>query len=349
MRVAASALVGLALLASSGCRKKQLQVASETGADDYGLSAVTQAASEMAATPDSPAAYRKMALRIEELRPRFDERVADHAELELAFLAIGPLRSQLANPPEAQLAALATTVWPTALRHEPLAGESASAYLGRLCSGPLASECKYIVPEAWPVVMSAKVWRRMKLRAREAYGDCAGCLRDPSYAGVLEDYDRHDTDWQRRATLLGDQVEPGFWPRAGEHAAPWSGAPLLELGVDTVSLAGVSLADDEWRQELKRRRGTERVLGIHLRPRLEVRILRSALRDAARAGWSEVALQVRHPSYPFSLLEYRLSLKPRGPRSMIRDVDTVQILVQSLDVAAGRLAAREGRPALLGL
>src|SRR5690606_368714 len=168
-----------------------------------------------------------------------------------------------------------------------------TTYLERVCSGELAGECKYVVPEAWPTVMSAKVWRRMEDRARAALGRCDLCDRDPSYARVIDDYERYDTQAQARVRELGDQAPPGFWPRAGEHAAPWSGAPLLDLGADTVSLAGEPLADDEWRRLLAERRGKATVLGIHLRPRQETRILRAALRDAARAGWSEVALQVR--------------------------------------------------------
>lgn len=334
--------VALGLLALAACQQKQLAVISDDkDADDFGLADVTAAVAEMARTPDSPPAYRALAVRLAELRPRFNDRVADHAELELAFLSLGPLRAQLAQPPDAALEALATTVWPTALGHEPKPGESPRAYLERMCGGPLAGECKYVVPEAWPVVMSAKVWARMKTRARASYGDCSACQRDPSYDRALEDFDRHDTEQQRRARMVDDRSTPAFWPRAGGNAAPWSDPPLLELGADTVTFVGEALSDVEWRAELRRRRTGDDVLGVHLRPRQEVRTLRAALRDAAAAGYREVALVVRDGTFPYPRMEYRISTRPRGRGLGVRDVDTIQVLVQALDAAAGRLATGE--------
>lgn len=342
-RLAVPLAVGLAAAGLLGCSGKSLEtVDQDEPASDYGQGDLMAAVAEAAKAPTSPQAFRALAVRVEELRPRFNDRVAEIAELQLAFQALGPLTAQLAEPPEAQLAALATTVWPTALRVEPEKGETPRQYLERVCSGPLAGECKYVVPEAWPVVMSAKVWRRLKTRARDAYADCFRCQDDPTYAAALETYDRHDTEWQSRARTYGDRAAPSFWPRAGGHAAPWSGAPLLELGTDTVSLAGEDMGDDEWRRMLRERRGDATVLGVHLRPRQEVRTLRAALADAAAAGWHEVALQVRDGSYPWELREYRLATRRKGAPLQVRDVDSIQVLVQALDVAAGRLASRDG-------
>ena len=141
------------LLVVGACSGKKLEVADDKGApvDDYGHADLLAATAEMAKAPTSPEAYRALATRIQELRPRFNDRVALEAELQLSFLAIGPLRAQLTASPEEQMAKLATTVWPTALAVEPLAAETPRAYLERVCSGTLAGECKYVVPEAWPV------------------------------------------------------------------------------------------------------------------------------------------------------------------------------------------------------
>jgi hypothetical protein len=346
-RSLAMAAIAVALV---GCKGKEFRVIDEDhGADDYGQSDLMRAVSEMAAAPTSPLAYRAMAVRIEEMRYRFNERVTDMAELKLAFLALGPLTAHLVNPPDEQLAALATTVWPTAFRVEPEPQETPRQYLERVCTGPLGGECKYVVPEAWSIVMNAMVWRRMKLRAREAYSRCGLCVQDPSYQGALEAYDRWDTESQARARRLGDRASPQFWPRAGQHAAPWSGAPLLELGDDTVSLAGEPMTDEEWRRLLAERRDGRTLLGVHLRPRQEVRVLRSALVDAARGGWTEVALQVREGTYPWTLREYRLSTRGKSGGVPVRDVDSIQVLIQALDIAAGRLARAGGAPPVLSL
>lgn len=346
MRRAALALV----LGLSACTQDRMEVVDQASrADDYGRADLLAAIAAQAARPTDAAGYRAFAVRVAELRSRFNQGVADLAELELAFLAYGVMAAQLDAPPPAQLAALALTVWPTALRIEPKPGESTVAYLERVCTTELASDCKYVVPEEWPIVLSAMVWRRMKVRARDAYGDCRLCELEPSYIKVLEDYDRHDTAWQARVALLQDRIEPGYWPRAGGNAAPHSGAPLLMLGAETVHLEGAPLQEDEWRRLLAERRAGRTVLGVQLRPRQEVRVLDAALLDAARAGWTELALEVRDGAYPWTLREYRIATQRRGRGLGMRAVDSIQLLVRALDAAAGRLAARDGAPPLIHL
>jgi hypothetical protein len=166
---------------------------------------------------------------------------------------------------------------------------------------------------------------------------------------VLEDYERHDTELQAKVRTLGDRATPSFWPRAGTASAPWSGAPVLELGGDTVTLDGEPMADDEWRRLLAERRAGRTALAVHLRPRQETRVLRAALADAAKAGWTTVALQVRAGAYPFELREYTLATRGRGPAVEVRDVDSIQVLVQALDAAVTRQARRGGAPAPLRL
>jgi hypothetical protein len=339
-RAPAALFLALALAATSaGCKKKQLEVVHDEGSVDYGHADLMAAVSELAASPNDPVEFRKLAARIDELTPMFNQRVADEAEVQLAFLAAGPLAAAMPLSPDEQLAALATTVWPTAFRVAPEAGETPRQYLERVCTGAMAPECKHMVPEAWSVALAAKVWRRMKLRAREVYATCFSCQRDPSYQAVLEVYDRFDPEWQARVALLGDAIEPSFWPRAGATAAPWTSAPLLELGKATVSFRGEELADTEWRGAIVDLRGDHDVLGVHLRPRQESRLLHALMPDAARAGYHELALQVREAGYPYPLREYRLAVS-KNATLPVRDVDSVQVLVQALEARAARDAER---------
>src|SRR5262249_8671564 len=148
-------------------------------------------------TPASPEAYAVLASEIERIRPAFNQGVADLAERYLVFLALEPMAAHLDQPLEQQMNALGLTVWPTALHVDPQQGEAVQAYLERACAGPLATDCKYVVPEAWPIVLGAIVWKRMKTRARDAYSSCSVCTADRTYGELLEKYDQSETRMAR--------------------------------------------------------------------------------------------------------------------------------------------------------
>ncbi|HWM87716.1 MAG TPA: hypothetical protein VNO33_17805 [Kofleriaceae bacterium] len=332
--IARAALVLAWAICATGCQQRRIDVVekSEDRTGDYGRQALRASVEKFRTAPRSPEAYRALAVEIDRLRPAFNQDVADEAERHLASLALGPMAAQIDRSLPDQMAALALTVWPTALRVEPKPGETPRTYLERACAGPLASECKYVVPESWPLVLSAKVWRRMKSRAREAYGECRACKQEPSYAALLEEYDQHESRMTRMVAAEKGRVERDAWPEAGANAAEWSDAPLLDLVPDPPLLAGEPV-EGNWRARLRsNRRGT--VLAVHLKPRSEVRQLRDALRAAGAAGFRTVALQARQREFPYSLVEYRLATRGGGRPVPASDVDTIQFLVRSLDTAA---------------
>ena len=335
-----------AAAAGAGCKQKRIAVAdqSKDTTGDYGRIELEKAVAEFQKQPTSPQAYRTIALEVQRLDPVFNQPVRDVAERQLAFLSLEPMAAQIDRTPAEQVEALALTVWPTAFNVEPSAGETARAYLERVCSGPLATECKYVVPESWPTVLSALVWRRMKMRAREAYSQCRLCKQDSTYPAMLEKFDQFDNRMQAARARLGDRADRDAWPEAGERMAPWSGAPVLDLVADPFAWNGQEF-DGDWQDRIQSRPDGADVLGLHVRPRTEVRHVRAVVAAAGRAGYRAVALQVRAKEYPYPLGEYRIATgRAAGAESVdIRDVDTVQILVRALDAATGRAAGTAGR------
>jgi hypothetical protein len=337
----------LAALAGAGCKQQQIEVVEKnkdrTG--DYGRHELRAAVEKLRANSRSPDAYRAFAVEVARLRPTFNQDVADEAERNLVFLALDPMVAQLERPLDEQLRTLALTVWPSALHVEPKSGENPRQYLQRACSDGLAAECKYIVPEYWPLILSQEVWRRFKNRARDAFGQCRPCAQEPSYAALLETYDKHDAEFTRRANAEEDRADRDAWPEAGPNARAWSGAVVLDLLADPVQLAGESVEGD-WRQRV---RGLRRgpiggdVLGVHLKPRAEVRHLRDVLRAAAAAGYPEIAIQARRREYPYELVEYRLATRGAGRAIEVRDIDTIQFLVRTLDTDAEKSGGRAQR------
>src|SRR5204862_4811042 len=110
--------------------------------------------------------------------------IAQEAELKLIVLALGPVQSVRARPMADQVDALALTVWPALLapaieaddlltRRDaraatllPSPREDARGYLIRLCGGPLAGDCKQVVPEHQGSIVDAIATRRATERAR---------------------------------------------------------------------------------------------------------------------------------------------------------------------------------------
>ncbi len=348
--VPALAAAAVAVAVCGGCKAKRIAVAdkSEDTTGDYGKLEVEKAVAAFQQQPTSPQAYRALVLEIARLDPVFNQPVRDTGERHLAFLSLEPMAAQFDKPPAEQVDALALTVWPTAFNVEPNAGESARAYLARVCAGPLATECKYVVPESWPTVLSALVWRRMKMRAREAYSQCRLCKQDQSYPAMLEKFDQFDNRVQSDRAHLGDRADRDAWPEAGPLMAPWSGAPVLDLVADPFEWNGERF-DGDWEERIKSRPGGAEVLGLHVRPRTEVRHVKAVVVGAGRAGYRAVALQVRSRTYPYPLGEYRIATaRAGGGRAEsvdIRDVDTVQILARALDAATGRATGGTPPPA----
>lgn len=330
-------VVVFAALAIAGCAPTPIDVHEDGKSFDFGRGELLAAVDAAAADRKSPQAIASLAGKIEELSPRFNEPVEEEAERKLVFLAIGPLEAHFADPIEEQLRVLGLTVWPIVLRVEPEEGETPKEYAARVCSGKLALECKNAVPEYWPTILSAVVWRRFKERAREAYVRCGPCKTEPSksFDKVLERYRAYQTEIGAKAALARQRAEPTRWPRAGERARIWeTNVPLLELLGDGSAEFRGQVVDAAWRRMIRERRGDSEVLGLHLIPTSDVRSLRSVLKSAKAAGYRYIDLQVRDKAFPYEPLAYRLSVKnERGAKRIkVAADDSIQILVQALDI-----------------
>jgi hypothetical protein len=347
-RAVFAVLAAAAAVALAGCRKDRIErVRDSSDSTDYGLADLTAAVGVLAKTPESPDAYRAFHLAVETLRPRFNQTVADIAERQAVFLALGPLAKHAHESPLRQMETLATTVWPAALHVEPTASETVWRYAERVCGKQLATECKHTLPEYWPHVLGSLVWRRLLSRAREAYAHCRPCQADESYRVAMERFEemslRASTQWSD----VRKRSSPEAWPRAGTSAAAWEGALVLSLDLSgNARIDDVPAPEEGWREAIRARRGSGRVLGLHLRAGDHVRTLRGVLRAATAAGYPEVSLLARDATYPFARREYRLAASGgRGPRVVARDEDTIQVLIRALEVAAAS-APGEGRVVL---
>lgn len=340
-------LLGLCVVlvaAAPGCEQEQVEVRPQPAGSSYGGKELMDAVHGFASGERSPERFRDMAAAIDALRPRFDESTAEDAERHLVIMALAPLRAYVDEPLDVQFEALATTVWPVALEVMPAPGDKPAAYAERICRDTLIMECKHVVPEARPLVLSALVWARLAARAREIVYACKGCRDSDGFIQVVRDYERFARDVDKRRYDAEAVSTPDRWPRAGDKAAPWSEMPLVVVQPEgEATLDGQPILPGAWHSDLGRARKRSNVLGIHLVPTARVHDLRAILRDAGQAGFHQVALQARAPAYPYPLLEYRI-ITGGGKRDSrlvrVRDVDTMQVLVQALDA----LAEEDGLP-----
>lgn len=129
----------------------------------------------------TPAALRDLAADLAPLRdgPRA---IAEDAELRLLALAAPIVEAVRMLPLDEQVAQLATTVWPVLLERSldapahgtlaPQDGEAPSAYLIRLCAGPLAASCHEATPA---LAVRAIAMQRADERMRDALARCTVC------------------------------------------------------------------------------------------------------------------------------------------------------------------------------
>jgi len=337
-------LVASLLMATAiGCGKERLKVAEEDPQkpNDYNRTEFLRAvsAAQTGKSAVSAKAFRTLAARIRDLWPGFSESVQIEAERALVFMAIQPMEAAMEKSPIELRETLALTVWPTALLVEPEPGETAAKYVERICADKLALKCKYSVAEYRPVLLASMAWRNLKERARDAYAICDVCVNEPKYKEALASFDKHDRIMSGRAGNVEDIAHPRAWPFAGQSARPWTKVPVLSIKLDGTAMFGTQKAiPGKWRDVIARSDTPTTPLGVYLRPKDRVRTLRAVLADAAAVGYKEVSLQVRSRKYPYDLLQYRVVTKvaPRQKikKLMVRDIDTIQVLVQSLDANA---------------
>jgi hypothetical protein len=339
----AAFLLCLGALLGSACERERIEVKAMAGSHSYAREDLLAAVDRFAHSPRTPSDYRALAMEIERMTPQFNAVVASEAERNLVFLALEPLDMFFGAPPDDQLAALALTVWPTALGHAPAPNEDAWSYTRRLCSEPLAKECKQVVPEHRATILSQLVWNRFKERARVALNTCEECGDEPRYAETVARFEERDSELTARAGEIARSAHPRHWPIAGEHAAEWSKPPVVTLRADgTAKLADKALSPGSWSEALAAARGDGDTLGVWVGPTTDLSRLRSLGQAARKAGFRQLALQTRTPQHPYELREYRVALARRSTLPL-RDGDSVQLLVNALDAA---LAAGQPLPAL---
>lgn len=332
MRLALTALLGVAV-GLGACAPDRVDIHDEPddGAD-YGRGEMLAAVQAFAAGPRDPTSYRTLAVTIEDLRPQFDAVVAKEAERHLVLLALAPLEEAFELSMDEQFERLALSVWPTALGVQPKSGETPAQYAERICANELALSCNRTVDRWRPLVLSGLVWSRMKARAREAVSHCRVCAGEPGYDEIITKYDDYDA---KMSALLGKRrgmANPGRWPIKGANAKPLTDAAVFAVDGDgKATYAGELIEPGAWREALTERRGDAKVVSVHLEPRAQVRVLRQIAADASAAGFDTLALQVRDKDYPFPLSEYRVTTAKRAKKIRVRDVETIQVLVQALD------------------
>lgn len=329
------ALLAVMPLIALGCENKEISVTSGTDKRAYGRDKLLSAVEAFSKSDRSPEKYRAFADTVELLQPQFNDVVRDEAERHLAVLALTPLEANYKHPPDTRLKTLGTTVWPTALKEMPKPDETAHAFAERICGGGMALECQNVVPEYRALQLSAVVWDRFLERARTAIQSCQPCVGQKHYRDVLDKYTRYERDLSGRAAKASNLGKPSRWPLAGEHAQPWTNAPLLELADKGPHLFdGAAMEPGDWTPVLTAARADHEIMGVFIKSSARVSELRAALAEAQKAGFEQIALQVRIRQYPYSLAEYRLSTTPGEQTVRIRDIDTIQILIQALDAIA---------------
>lgn len=339
------------MVSLGGCDSNRTPMVSDTDdvAADFGRKALIAAVVELSKTPSSPKAFMVFTARVEELMPIFSREMKRDAELRTCVLAIGPLQANFDKPQQEQMQRLAVTVWPAILQIPTRTGEASSDYVQRLCENELASTCNNVVPEFWPVILNARVWRMLKSRVDVAYDRCDWCGKDPDFEGVLE---TSRALHLRVETLAKDaQItgKPSNWPTAGLHASPAKPSVALAFGQSGwVSVNNQQPRGGNWRDAMKAARQPGDRLSIHVSPSSSVATLLQVIMDAEAAGYEEIVLATRVGSFPYDTMEYALEGGARHFETLgVRGTDTVQVLVQALDYAASKKipadAKKEGR------
>ena len=357
--LAAVLFVSVALQA--GCKKDPIKVLDleATHGGDFGKAELRAAIDKFRETPTSGAAYRELAVSIAAMRPRLDQANGRIADRMLAFLAIGPMEAGASLPLDVGMKELGATVWPTALGVDPEPDEASEDYIERVCRTVLAGECKFIVPEYWPTLIAAKVWRRLRNRARDRFTECRRCQGDTSFLNTLRRYNELATPVETNAAKVGSDAHPRQWPRAQASAEPWpENIATLEVARSgSLKINGASVASADWRPELitavKADGGAAASsgmgVGLYVRPDTSVARLRDFLKDLSKLGIQTAHLQVRLPTFPYDLRTYPLATKPqankRGSTVAVatRGSDTIQVLVLAADQAAKKVGSLENK------
>jgi hypothetical protein len=336
----------------ASCGEEKIEVHQGESAD-YNHGALLSAVDKFVANGRTPLAYAELSQTSFELRPGMDRTVAKEVELKLMVLALAPVQSVHAKPMPEQVDALALTVWPTLLaavfeaddlvvKRDPGAaemmpkpGEDAHAYLVRLCGGPLASDCKQVVPELQGPVIASIATRHATERVRNAVVDCVMCGADPGWHEAVRAWEALDRMANSWINDIERHADPDNWPIAGSAAEIDPKLPEAEINaIGEVVIGGQRYSSNQRVAALRDLRGDSPMLALHLRPEMSLAQVRVLLGDARKAGATKVAVVARAAQYPWDRKVYWIA-DGTGPHTGLRPTDSLQLLLHAVDAVAG--------------
>jgi hypothetical protein len=356
-----SAPLALALALAAGgalaaCSRDHVEVNRNPEQADYNHGALRAAVDAFVKAERTPDAYADLSRAAINLRSGMDRAVAEEAELKLVVLALAPVQSVNAAPMAEQVDALALTVWPTLLAPPieadaiatkrdvsssevfPKQGEKPGDYLRRLCGGPLAGECKQIVPEYQGHVIAALAARRGLERARNAVAGCMMCSAEPGWHEAVRSWealDRMANSWIREVQT---KAAPGNWPIAGTSSEPHPGLPEAEVtATGEIVIGGQrygAMTRIDALRELRFLHGDDGGIALHLRPELTLAQVRAILTDTRKSGATRIAVVARAPEYPWERRVYWVA-EGTGVDTELRPTDSLQLLLHTMDHVAG--------------
>jgi hypothetical protein len=339
--------------AAIGCGRDTIEVNAKSG-DDYKHGALVAAVDKFVAAGRTPDAYAELAQTIVTLRPHMDRTVGKEAELKLVTLALAPIQSMSAKSMRERIDTLALTVWPTLIapplsadkllevrdpkapEYPPKPGEDPDQYLVRLCGGPLARECKSVVPELQGAIIEGLAIRRGMERARNAVTECLPCKDDPAWKQTVHAWEKIDRETAEAIPDIERRADPDNWPVSGAAADDDPGLPEAQLSTrGELIVGGRAYGPNQQRiQVLRELRGTGDVLALHFHPDTTLAQARAVLIDARKAGAQRVAVIAREPFYPYTRKAYWVA-DGYGLRANLRPTDSLQLLLHAIDEVAG--------------
>lgn len=346
-------VVASVALAVAACRQDRIEVTGAT-TGDYNHAALQQAVDEFVTHGRTATAYATLSQKVSTLRPGMDRSVAEEAELKLVVLALGPMNAAFAKPMSGHVDTLALTVWPTLLAPRieadtnlrvrdaaatdllPKPSEDAEQYLVRLCGGPLAGDCKHVVPEYQGDLVEAIAIRRATERVRNAVSACLTCGTDAGWHAAVLSWESLDREAATKLDRVQREGDPDNWPVAGAAADADPQLPEAEISAHGELVVGDHLyGPNQQRIDVFRDlRGSSEAIALHVRPEMTLAQLRGFLVDAKKAGITRVAVIAREPVYPWRRHAYWVSAES-GMRANLRASDVVQLLVHAVDEVSG--------------
>ncbi|CAN5900486.1 hypothetical protein BH11MYX3_BH11MYX3_11260 [soil metagenome] len=348
------------LLASlSACGQERIAVTKGEPGSDYNESALQAAIDTFVANGRSAPAYADLAKAVLALRSGMDRTVADQAELKLIVLALPPMQLAQSKPMAEQVETLALTIWPTLLAPAvtadeallkrdpkaallmPKADEDARTYLQRLCAGPLASDCKQIVPEYQGEIVASIAMHRAMERVRNSVASCMMCSTEPGWHEAVRAWESLDRLGAASAHDIERRADPDNWPIAGSAAetgaemkdptALWREAEINAIG--EVVIGSQHYTGEARIEALRDLRSNSDTIALHLHPEISLAQVKGIIADAKKSGASKVAVVARIPQYPWERKVYWLS-DGGTTRLNLRPTDSLQLLLHTIDHVA---------------